>query len=129
MKKLLLKSLSSQIARIPETRWYDIKYDWHLIEASFAKQYAIRLRENKKMPFSEFQQLLSGLMSDTPLGNIISIRSETDKEALKNFTPQMREERSKWLNMLAEEQLKDPEKLDKQMKSLERMFESMFSNK
>ena len=129
MKKLLLKSLSSKIASIPETRWYDIKYDWHLIEASFAKQYGIRLRENKKMPFSEFQQLLSGLMSDTPLGTAISIRSEKDKEVLKSFTPQMREERARWLSKIANEQLKDPEKLDKQMKSFEKMFEAMFSNK
>lgn len=42
--------------------------DWPLIEASFAKQYQIRLRRDLNgMNYAEFRALLSGLMPDTPL--------------------------------------------------------------
>ena len=48
------------------------------------------------MPYSEFCSYLSGLMPDTPLGNIVSIRSEDDKEVLKHFTPEQKRIRSEW---------------------------------
>lgn len=113
--------------RTPEPAYYDIHDDWPLIEASFSKQYGIRLREKYDMPFSEFQELLSGLMHDTPLGNIIAIRSETDKEVIKNFTPQQRKERAKWINKAANEKLNDTEYLDKVFLSFEKGFEKAFS--
>ncbi len=70
--------------------------DWPLIEASFFKQYGIRLRSVHDMPYSEFCSYLSGLMPDTPLGNIVRIRSEDDKEVLKHFTPEQKRIRSEW---------------------------------
>lgn len=48
------------------------------------------------MPWTEFCSLLSGLMHDTPLGRIVAIRAEEDKEALKRFTPEQRRIRSQW---------------------------------
>ena len=48
-------------------------------------QYGIRLR-NDDMTWSEFCTLLKGIMPETPLGQIVSIRSEEDKNMLKNFT-------------------------------------------
>ena len=42
------------------------------------------------MPWREFKQLLTGIGPDTPLGRIVAIRCEDDKDVLKNFTPDQR---------------------------------------
>lgn len=39
---------------------------------------------------------MSGLDGKTPLGRIISIRSETDGDVLKQFTPEQRKIRRDW---------------------------------
>lgn len=76
--------------------WYDLYEDWGLIEASFAAQYGIRLREEEDMSWSEFCTLLAGIMPETPLGQVVSIRSENDKEVLKNFTKEQHRIRNEW---------------------------------
>lgn len=82
--------------------WYDLEEDWPLIEASLAKQYGIRIRkEIDTMDYAEFCNLVSGLMPDTPLGNIIQIRSEDDEEVLKNFTQEQKDIRWKYRNKIA----------------------------
>lgn len=82
--------------------WYDIEEDWPLIEASLAKQYGIRIRkEIDTMDYAEFCNLVSGLMPDTPLGNIIQIRSENDEEVLKNFTQEQKDIRWEYRNKIA----------------------------
>ncbi len=48
------------------------------------------------MSWEEFKTLLVGLNAKTPLGRIISIRSETDKDIIKEFTPEMRKIRNEW---------------------------------
>lgn len=48
------------------------------------------------MSWGEFCTLLSGIMPNTPLGQIVSIRSEDDKDILKNFTKEQRKIRSNW---------------------------------
>lgn len=48
--------------------------DKDVIEASFAKQYGIRLSQ-EEIGMGEFLRLLSGLMPDTPLGHLVAIRS------------------------------------------------------
>lgn len=106
--------------------WYDLSEDWTLIESSFAKQYGIRIRQHTDMPWSEFSGLVSGLMADTPLGNIINIRAEKDPQTVKSFTPSQRKIRSDWQKTLANKKLDNPEQLDKEMKALENMFEKMF---
>lgn len=50
------------------------------------------------MSWSEFQTLLIGIMPKTPLGQIVSIRSEEDKEMLKNFTEEQHRIRNEWRN-------------------------------
>ena len=107
-----------------EDPFYDIFDDWALIESSFAQQYGIRLRQESDMSWDEFCTLLSGLKSDTPLGNIVSIRSETDKNILKNFTPQQRKIRSEWQRRKAKKIVNmDQYKQDMQM--FEKMFASL----
>lgn len=60
-------------------------------------QYHIRLR-NDDMTWSEFSALLKGIMPETPLGKIVSIRSEEDKDMLKNFTKEQHKIRNDWRN-------------------------------
>lgn len=87
--------------------WYDIEEDWPLIEASLAKQYGIRIRkEINTMDYAELCNLISGLMSDTPLGNVVQIRSEDDEEILKNFTQEQKNIRWRYRNKLAKKMSK-----------------------
>lgn len=71
--------------------------DYDLIEASFLSQYGIRLK-TAELQFDEFLNLTSCLMSDTPLGQIVAIRSETDAEIISQFTDGQKKIRNDWLN-------------------------------
>ncbi len=79
-----------------EDVWYDLIEDYPLIEASFLEQYGLRLSEID-MSWREFSDLLSCLSADTALGRVVTIRSETDGEVLKNFTKGQKEIREEWL--------------------------------
>lgn len=82
--------------------WYDLDEDWPLVEASLAQQYKIRIRkEIDNMDYAELSNLISGLMPDTPLGNIIQIRSEDDEEVLKNFTQEQKNIRWEYRRKIA----------------------------
>ncbi len=82
--------------------WYDLFDDWKLIESSLTKQYGIRIRKDiSTMEWAELSSLISGLMADTPLGNIVRIRSEDDKESLKRFSKDELQIRSDWRNKKA----------------------------
>ena len=48
------------------------------------------------MEWLEFTTLLSGLMPQTPLGMIVQIRSEEDRDMLKYFTPEQHSIRNAW---------------------------------
>jgi hypothetical protein len=76
--------------------------DYDLVVSSFQTQYGLRLaREIHEMPWEEFKQLLSGIGPETPLGRIVAIRSETDKEILKHFSKEQRRIRNEWLQRRA----------------------------
>lgn len=77
-------------------QWYDLYEDWGLIESSIAMQYGIRLRSEPDMSWDEFCTLLAGIMPETPLGQIVQIRSENDRDKLKNFSPEQKRIRSEW---------------------------------
>lgn len=108
--------------------YYDVSEDWVLVESSIAKQYGIRIRSEKDMSWSEFSSLLSGLMADTPLGQIVSIRSEKDTKTIKAFNPEQRRIYNEWKSRSASKQLEDSEKLDADMIMIETMFASMFGS-
>ena len=104
--------------------FYDLIDDFDLIESSFAQQYGIRLRmEIDTMKWGEFSSLLSGLNGDTPLGNIVRIRSEKDPKVIKNFTENEKRIRSKWLNKNAKEI--SHEDYQQSMESIKNMFKSI----
>lgn len=76
------------------------------------------------MSWDEFCNLLSGLKPDTPLGNIVSIRSEKDKDILKHFTPEQKKIRSDWQRRHANK-ITNKDKYDQDMKMFEDIFKSM----
>ena len=67
-----------------------------MIEASFLAQYGIRLKTTE-LDFDEFLNLTSCLMPDTPLGQIVAIRSETDAETISHFTDAQRKIHYDWV--------------------------------
>lgn len=104
--------------------WYDMEEDWPLIEASLNKQYGIRIRkEIKDMNYAELCTLISGLMPDTPLGNIIQIRSEDDEEILKNFTQDQKNIRWKYRNKIAKKVSK--EDYEKAISEMQKAFREL----
>lgn len=63
---------------------------------------------------------MSGLDGKTPLGRIVSIRSENDPEMLKQFTPEQRRIRAEW-------RLKQTKKMPKQdLVAVYNMFKNAF---
>ena len=106
--------------------WYDLREDWALIESSIASQYGIRLRQASDMPWSEFTNLVSGLLPETPLGAIVKIRSEDDPKILKQFNADQKAIRNKWRERQAFQQLNNPEVLKQSMDNLSQMLKSMF---
>lgn len=67
-----------------------------MIEASFQSQYGIRLK-TAELQYDEFLNLVSCLMPDSPLGQIVAIRSETDTEVISNFTEGQRKIHDDWV--------------------------------
>lgn len=104
--------------------YYEIIGDWELIEASFAQQYGIRLRREDDMSWDEFCTLLAGLNGETPLGHIVSIRSEKDKEKLKRFTPEERKIRNDW-RMRHRNVVTDKAECDKALAGFHAAFKSL----
>lgn len=76
------------------------------------------------MSWDEFVTLLSGLNGETPLGHIVSIRSEKDKERLKNFTPEERKIRNEWASR-HRKVITDKSEYDKAMAGFAEMFKSL----
>ena len=96
--------------------------------ASFQSQYGIRLsRELKGMKWNEFKALLTGISSRTPLGRIVSIRAEEDKEILKHFTKDQRRIRSEWRSRRAAQMPKQDR--EEALRQLEQAFIAAFAEK
>ncbi len=89
--------------------YYDLWDDWELIESSFLSQYGIRLRTEDDMSWSEFCSLLSGIMPETPLGRVVSIRSEKDSKVIKNFSKEQKRIRNEWIIRRNKKMLENPE--------------------
>lgn len=80
--------------------------DYDLIEASFLKQYGIRLK-TAELQYDEFLNLVSCLMPDTPLGQIVAIRSEKDADVIKEFNSAQRQIYDDWKNRDKPEESKE----------------------
>ncbi len=98
--------------------------DYDLIVASFQSQYGLRLsREINTMTWDEFKDLLSGIGPDTPLGRIVTIRAEEDREMLKHFTKEQHRIRNEWRSRGAQNVSK--ENMEDILNSLKNAFISM----
>lgn len=69
---------------------------------------------------------MSGLMPDTPLGSVVTIRAEQDPKVIKGFNGDQRRIYNDWRKRRAEKQLDDPIKLTQDMKNLEAAMARMF---
>jgi len=74
------------------------------------------------MSWDEFTDLLSGLNENTPLVNVARIRTETDPEVLKEYTPGMRKMRTDWQTKRAKRRSK------KDTESFLKMIQGVFAN-
>lgn len=89
-------------------------------------QYGLRIRtkEFETVSWDEFRSLLAGLSPDTPLGRMVAIRSETDKEVIKRFTPDQKRIYNEWRDRKAESMTK--EAYEKAMDKLEQFMADCF---
>jgi hypothetical protein len=96
-----------------------------LIVSSFQTQYGIRIYSDafKTLKWDEFKALVSSLSAETPLGRIVSIRAESDKDVLKRFTREQNRIRNEWRNRSAQNM--SQEEYNLAMKGFERMLEDM----
>ena len=76
-------------------------------------QYNIRLSRTE-MDWKEFCVLLSGIMPKTPLGTVVGIRSEEDKDILKHYSKEQHRIRDEWrANHNPMDKLTENEKIEK----------------
>ena len=106
--------------------FYDLFFDYPLIEASFAQQYGIRLRREEDMSFDEFKTLLAGLNGDTPLGTVVRIRSEKDHKVLSKFTHEQKRIRAEWRRFRSQNVLKTANTDRAQYEAAMKGFADMF---
>lgn len=105
--------------------YYDLFDDWDLIVSSFLTQYGLRIqtKEFETVSWDEFKSLLSGISPDTPLGRIVTIRAETDKNIIRNFNKEQRRIYHEWQSK--QSKTISNETYNESMKQLEDMFRSM----
>lgn len=111
---------------IGEDDYYDLYEDYSLIEASFAQQYNIRLRNENEMSWNEFCTLLSGLMPDTPLGRVVSIRAEKNREVIKGFNKGQRRIYDEWKMRCARKRKENPAAAKAYAVNMQQFFKNAF---
>lgn len=67
-----------------------------MIEQSLATQYGILPSQQPELSYSDWAKLVGGLMGETPLGAIVQIRSEKNKDVIKNYGPYQHRIRAEW---------------------------------
>ena len=75
------------------------------------------------MPWNEFCSYLAGIMPDTPLGNIVQIRSEEDENILKGFSKEQKAIRTKWRTRMAK--AKSKQEVDEAILFFQNMFKEL----
>ena len=115
-----------------EEHWYDLEYDRVLIEQSIAKQYGILPSEQEHLHYCDWAKMVSGLMEDTPLGRVVSIRCEKDREIIKNMSPSQLALRREWEEFRVRKMVQSPAQMQaykQQLQALEQAFAVMFQSK
>lgn len=99
-----------------------------MIEASFAMQYPGKDLYDEQMDWREFSLLLHSLQKNTPLGQIVQIRSTNDPKVIEMFNDEQRKIRRNWQAFL-ERQYPQASNSDEQLANisdLQRILESAF---
>ncbi len=109
-----------------EETWYDLEYDRELIIQSISKQYHILPSEQEELHYSDWISLVAGLMHDTPLGQVVRIRSEKDKNMLKSFGAYENKLRSEWFEFRSRHTAQTATEQDKL--DVANYFYNMFAN-
>lgn len=94
--------------------------------ASVRQQYGLRIQSDEfaDMSWDEFRDLVSGLNDETPLVKVAMIRTESDPERLKQYSPSQRAMHSEWQRRRA---LKRPEgDTQRFLADMEKSLSSMF---
>lgn len=105
---------------------YDLEFDRVLIEQSIATQYGVLPDAQGDLSYQAWSKLVSGLMDDTPLGRVVSVRAEEDRKVIAKMSPWQRQIRSDWQSFKAKRQEESPELLRQQMSQLEEMLARAF---
>lgn len=92
---------------------------------SIAKQYHILPSEQEELHYPDWYRLVAGLMEDTPLGRIVQIRAETDREAIERMGEYEHGVRRRWREFRANK-VKAEVKPEQYAAMFEKMFENMF---
>ncbi len=71
------------------------------------------------MSWGEFSALLSGLLPETPLGQIVHIRSETDPKIIEKFTASQKKIYDDWQTRQFREH---PELYEEKLSQIEKFF-------
>lgn len=105
-----------------------MELDAELIEQSIAKQYGVLPSAQGELSWEDWAKLVGGLMDDTPLGRVVSVRSESDPEVVRKMTPWQHRIRSEWSAHQAKKMAANysPDELRSEMQSLERMIAQAF---
>ena len=75
------------------------------------------------MKWDEFRSLLVGIGPETPLGRIVSIRAEDDKDVLKHFSKEQHRIRNTWRSKRAAAVA--PDQMEAVLESLKQAFIAM----
>lgn len=104
-----------------------MELDSVLIEQSIATQYGILPDAQGELSYPEWAKLVSGLMDNTPLGRVVSVRGENDPKAIAQMGPWQRRIRAEWQRFTAKRAAQRPrEELSAQMADLEKMLAKAF---
>lgn len=79
------------------------------------------------MSWSEFCSLLSGLMADTPLGQVVAIRAEKDMKVIKKFSKEQKRIFDQWKLGRAKERKKDKKAYMDYWLKVQQEFKKAFS--
>lgn len=80
------------------------------------------------MSWSEFCSLLTGIMHDTPLGQIVNIRAEKDPKVIKSFTKEQKRIRQEWILRVAQKRKENPEAQRRYWEGFQKWAKQAFSN-
>lgn len=95
-----------------------------MIEQSLAKQYGVLPSEQESLHYSDWAKMVGGLMDDTPLGRVIAIRSENDRDVLSRMSPDQQQIRADWFAFRASARTPADEK--ERQKQLQAMIAGLF---